>query len=82
MSNKTRNFDEDGDNPLHEPCEISLSGSSEIVPHSPEVLRAALALRDQYLRNLERSKELRRQRSKPHPDASADSSDSAPTNGS
>ena len=60
--------------------DFSLPESSEIVPPTPEQHRISLALREKYLRDLERSKQIRQQQSKPHP--SADSSASGPTSGS
>jgi hypothetical protein len=67
---------------LFRTCDFSLPESSEIVAPTPEIRRISLELRDQYLRTLARSKQLRQEQAKSQSDASADSSDSAPTIGS
>ena len=62
------------------------NSSNKITPRTPEELRISEQLRDRYRRALAEHEEMNRQSridaAKPHPDPSADSSDSGPTNGS
>ena len=70
---------EDGDSKyLFRTYEFSLPESSENEVPTPEMNRISLELRDQYLRALARSKQIREEEAK----RKSDASDSAPTNGS
>ena len=78
MSDIIPRFNEGDEDRLFRTCDFSLPESSEIVEPTPEMRRISLELRDQYLRALARSKQLRQEEAK----SQSDAGDSAPTSGS